>query len=61
MLVDSGVIKNYILLIIIKKLKIFYRLKKSLYLLVIILGNLIFYKNGVIYIKIKLVKLRIKK
>ena len=57
---DSRVIRNYILLIIVKKLKILYKLKENLYLLVIILGDLIFYKNGVIYIKIKLLKLRIK-
>ena len=37
-----------------------YRLKENLYLLVIILGDLIFYKNRVIYIKIKLVDLKIK-
>ena len=43
-----------------EKLKIFYRLKESLYLLIIILENPIFYKNGVIYIKIKLVELKIK-
>ena len=61
MLVDSGVIRNYILLLTIERLKIPYRLKESLYLLVTILGNLIFYKNGVIYIKIKLVKLKIKR
>ena len=48
------------LLIIVEKLKILYRLKESLYLLVIILKDLIFYKNRVIYIKMKLVKLRIK-
>ena len=52
--------RNYILLKIVEKLEIFYRLKESLYLLVIILGNLIFYKNKTIYIKIKLVKLKIK-
>ena len=45
---------------IIKKLKKLYILKENLYLLVIILGNLIFYKNGVIYIKTELVNLRIK-
>ena len=58
---DSKVIKNYILLKIVKKLEIPYKLKESLYLLVIILENLIFYKNRVIYIKIKLIKLSIKK
>ena len=61
MLVNSGAIKNYILLAIAKRLKIFYRLKENLYPLVTILGDLISYKNGIIYIKIKLLKLRIKK
>ena len=45
----------------VKKLKKIYKLKKSLYLLIIILGDLIFYKNRVIHIKIKLIGLRIKK
>ena len=44
----------------VKKSKILYKLQKSLYLPVIILKDLIFYKNKVIYIKTKLVKLRIK-
>ena len=57
---DSRVIKNYILLETVKKLKIPYRLKESLYLLVIILKNPISYKNKVICIKIKLIKLRVK-
>ena len=61
MLVDSGAIKNYILLAIAKRLKIFYKLKKNLYPLVIILKDLIFYKNKVICIKIKLIELRIKR
>ena len=57
---DNKVIRNYILLAIAERLEILYRLKKSLYLLTIILENLIFYKNGVICIKIKLVELKIK-
>ena len=57
---DSGVIKNYILLIIAERLKIPYKPKENLYLLVIILGDLISYKNRVIRIKIKLLKLKIK-
>ena len=57
---DSGAIKNYILLKIVERLKILYKLKENLYLLVIILENLIFYGNRVIHIKIKLVELRIK-
>ena len=48
------------MLVIVEKLGIFYKLKESLYLLVTILEDLIFYKNGVIYIKIKLVELKIK-
>ena len=52
--------RNYILLKIVERLEILYRLKKNLYLLVIISGDPIFYKNGVIYIKTKLLKLRIK-
>ena len=57
---DSGVIRNYILLTIVKRLEIPYKLKKRLYLLVTILEGLIFYKNGVIYIKMEPLKLRIK-
>ena len=57
---DSKVIKNYILLAIVKRLKIPYKLKENLYLLVIILKNPIFYKNKVIYIKTESVELRIK-
>ena len=44
-----------------ERLEISYRLKESLYLLIIILEDPIFYKNGVIYIKIKLIELRIKR
>ena len=57
MLVDSGVIKNYILLIIVKRIKIFYKLKKSLYLLVIILKDPISYKNKVIYLETEPIQL----
>ena len=59
-LVDSRVIRNHILLTIVERLEILYRLKESLYLLIIILEDLIFYKNRVICIKIKLIELRIK-
>ena len=57
---DSGVIKNYISPTIVKRLGILCKLKKNLYLLVTILGDLIFYKNKVIYIKIEPLKLKIK-
>ena len=58
---DSKAIKNYILLNTAKKLKIPYKLKENLYLLVIILKDLISYKNKVIYIKTELLKLKIKR
>ena len=57
---DSRAIKNYILLAMAERLKIFYKLKENLYLLVIILGDPIFYKNKIIRIKTKPLELRIK-
>ena len=57
---DSGVIRNYILLTTVERLKIPYRQKERPYLLVIILEDLISYRNGVIYIKIEPVELRIE-
>ena len=57
---DSGAIKNYILLVIVEKLGIPCKLKENLYLLVIILEDLISYRNGVIYIKIKPLELKIE-
>ena len=52
--------RNYILLITVKRLGIPCKLKKNLYLLITILENLISYKNGVIHIKIKPLKLKVK-
>ena len=43
-----------------ERLGILYRLKENLYLLIIILGDLISYRNGVIYIKIEPLELRIE-
>ena len=57
---DSKIIRNYILLVIVERLKILYKLKENLYPLVTILGDLISYKNGVICIEIKLLKLKIE-
>ena len=51
-------IRNYVLLKTVKRLKIPY--KKNPYPLITILEDPIFYKNRVIHIKIKLVELRIK-
>ena len=55
MLIDSGVIKNYILLVIVKLIELLYRQKEHLYLLIIILGNLIAYREGIINLKIGLI------
>ena len=59
-MVDSKVIKNYISLRTIEKLGLPYRQKKNLYPLVIISGDPIIYKNGMIYFKIRLVRLELK-
>ena len=59
-LVDSKVIKNYMLLKVIKRLRLSYRQKKDLYPLVTILGNPILYRDGMIYLKIGPVGLEIK-
>ena len=61
MLVNSKVIKNYISPVIVKRLNIPYRQKENLYLLITILENLIFYRNGVIHIKTEPVELKIEK
>ena len=50
---DSKVIRNHIILKIVKRLGILYKKKKYLYLLVIILGELVLYKNNIINLKIK--------
>ena len=53
-MVDSGVIRNYITLKTVKRLEILYREKEYLYLLVIILEELVPYKDGIINLKIGL-------
>src|SRR6266702_1803264 len=57
---DSGVIKNYILLKAIERLGLSYRQKKDLYPLVTISGDLILYKNGMIYLETGLIGLEIE-
>ena len=52
-IVDSKVIKNYITPEIVKRLRILYKEKKYLCLLVIILEKLVLYRNGIINLKIK--------
>ena len=48
MLVDSKVIKNYILLLVVNRLRILYRKKERPYPLVTILGDPILYRDGII-------------
>jgi len=58
--VDSGVIRTYISLTAVKRMGLLYRDKENLYLLVTISGDLILYRDGIIQIKIGLVKVEIK-
>ena len=57
---DSGVIRNYILPKAIKRLRLFYKQKRDLYPLVTISGDLILYRDRMIYFKTGLVKLEVK-
>ena len=57
---DSKVIRNYILLLAVKRIELLYRDKENLYLLVIILGDLIMYRDGIIWIETGLVDIEIK-
>ena len=52
---DSGVIRNYILLVIVKQIGLPHRQKERLYLLIIILKDLIAYRGGIINLKIGLI------
>ena len=57
---DNRVIRNYMLLKAIKRLGLSYRQKRNLYPLVIILGDLILYRDRIIYLKTGLMELEIK-
>ena len=57
---DSKIIRNYILLTAVRRMGLLYRDKENLYLLVIILGDLIIYKDRIIWMEIGLVKVEIK-
>ena len=50
---DSKLTKNYIILEIVKRLKILYREKEHLYPLITILGELVLYKDGIINLEIR--------
>ena len=49
---DSKAIRNHILLIVVKRIRLPYRQKEHLYLLIIILEDLIAYRGGIINLKI---------
>ena len=59
-MLDSKIIRNYISLKAVKRLRLAYRWKRDLYPLVTILGDLIIYKDGIIYFKTGLVELEIE-
>ena len=59
-IVDSGAIRNHIILKIVKQLRIPHKEKKKLYLLIMISGELVLYKDSIINLKIKLIQVDIK-
>ena len=52
---DSRVIRNYILLVVVKRIGLLYRQKEYLYLLITILRDLITYRGGIINFEIELI------
>ena len=52
---DSGAIRNHILLIAVKQIGLPHRQKERLYLLIIILRDLIAYRGGIINLKTELI------
>jgi hypothetical protein len=53
--VDSKAIKNHIIPSIVKQLELLYRQKLEPYTLVMILGDLVLYKDGIINLETRLV------
>ena len=60
-IVDSRAIKNYIILKVVGQLRILYKEKEKPYLLVMILGELILYKNSIINLETELIQIDIKR
>ena len=54
-MVDSGAIRNYIILKVVEQLGILYKEKEKLYLLIIILGELVLYRDSIINLEIGLI------
>ena len=59
-IVDSGVTRNYIILKVVERLRIPYKEKKKPYLLVIISGEPVLYKNSIINLKTEPIQVNIK-
>jgi hypothetical protein len=59
-MVNSGVIRNYITLKVVKRLGLLYRQKLEPYTLVTISGDPVLYKDGIINLEIGLVQVNIK-
>jgi hypothetical protein len=59
-IVDSGVIKNHIVPKVVKRLGLLYKQKLEPYTLVMILGDLVLYKDKMINLKTGLVQVSIK-
>ena len=57
---DSKVIRNYIIPQIVEQLGILYKKKEYLYLLVMILGEPVLYKNNIINLEIEPIQVNIK-
>ena len=57
---DSRVIRNYILLLVVRRIGLLYRDKENLYPLVTISGDPILYRDSIIWIETGLVKVEIK-
>jgi len=58
--VDNRAIRNHILLAAIKRMGLLHRQKENLYSLVIISGNPILYRDGMIYFKTGPIKVTIE-
>ena len=60
-MVDSGATRNYIVLEVVKRLRIPYREKEKPYLLVTILGELVLYRDGIINLETGPIQVDIKR
>ena len=57
---DSKVIRNYVLLVVVKRMGLPYKDKENLYLLITILGDLIIYRDKIIWMETRPVKVEIE-